>query len=208
MKKKKRKRTTLAKNKGSGKGTRTIRAYRKGRLRPQDEKFCRAVALEGQTAVQAYLDHIATKECKRPTAQHNACDTLRHPLIQERIERLREMDKRAIEEKLGFGREQLARFYVDALQTPVGDVDQDHPLCQEYTVTVGEHSTTTKLKMVGKLEAGKALAQMAGWVGGGGSGEGKAPQVTINLGAVFSPSPNSPPLTAVRVVDDSPRITA
>ena len=173
---------------------------RDGKLRPKDEKFCRAVAA-GSSGSQAYREHVSLGNCNNQTAQTAAYHLLQKPMIRERIEQLKERDKRTIEERLAFSRETLARFYMEALETPVGEVDQNHRLCQEYTVTEGERSTTTKIKMVGKLEAGKALAQMAGWIGNGNDG-GKAPQVTINLGAVFSPSPDSPKLTAVRIVEE------
>lgn len=61
----------------------------------------------------------------------------------------------------------LELFLSAAVCTPIGGIDENHPLCQEKTTSVTTHkdgSTTekTNLKSVSKLEAAKMLIRMKG----------------------------------------------
>lgn len=173
-----------------------MRARRNGKLRPKDEAFCQAVAA-GMSGTRAYREHIATTQCTTGTAQQAAYILLRRSDIGMRVAELRARDRRTIEEQLGFTRETLARYYVDAITTPIMEVDESHPLCQEQTTTENEHvrpdgatSTTrqVKIKMVGKMDAARELAKMARWMPQGNGNGGGVPQVVINLGALYSPA--------------------
>ncbi len=178
------------------------RARRNGRLRPKDEAFCQAI-VSGVSGTQAYRDHMAVGPVATTTAQTGGYLLLRNSYISNRIKELREADKRSVEEKLGFGREQATRYLVEAVTTPIGEIDQNHPLCQEMTTTMTEGSTTVKLKSVSKLDAMEKLAKMAGWYPSTGQGAQQAgPQVVINLGGMFSPAlGEGDSLKAIRTVE-------
>lgn len=180
----------------------TRERHRRGFLRPNDEQFLQDI-VGGMTGAESYRRNIATGQIVNQTAQSGAYLLLKKPLFQKRLDEIRESDKRLIEEKLGFGREQIIRYLIDGANTPVGDIDEHHPLCQEYTVTAGEEFSQTKVKMVSKMDCIDKLSKILGVMPQQGGSQG-LPQVVINLGAVFSPTPGSTPLTAIRVVDAPP----
>lgn len=178
------------------------RPRRNGELRPKDLLFCEAIAA-GMNGTQAYREHIAdNRQVKRTTAQVEAYKLLRNPKIALCITKLRERDKRAIEERLGFTKEQAMADLVGAWQTPIGEIDEWHPYCQEKTVTESENGTITKLKSVSKMEALEKLAKMAGWYPSNGNG-GAVQPITINIGAAFSGVSPATPQASITLEGES-----
>jgi hypothetical protein len=59
---------------------------------------------------------------------------------------------------------ELVGYLCRVLKTPVGSVDEMHELAQEVVRDeIADEVARTKIKMVGKMEAAKQLAQMLGW---------------------------------------------
>lgn len=59
------------------------------------------------------------------------------------------------------------------VRTPIGEINETHPLCQHFKVTTNEFGGSTEYKMPDKLAASKLDAQMAG--------ELNEPGATVNL---------------------------
>lgn len=91
--------------------------------------------------------------------------------VSSRVADLRMSFKEVLESKLGVKQETLARHLLSIIETPVGEVSQDSPLCQEYArsrkiVGKGEEAEeweTEKVKTPSKLDAIKELNKMAGY---------------------------------------------
>lgn len=61
-------------------------------------------------------------------------------------------------------RAEVVQFLADVLRTPIGEIDEKHPLAQEFQVDeIGEAATRTKVKMPAKMDAAKQLCTMMGW---------------------------------------------
>lgn len=171
---------------------------RNGKLRPKDEAFCQAIALQGLSGAAAYRAHIALGAVTQGTAQESASRLIRHPEIAARIRHIRASNELSIEERLGAGREQAVRYLVDAWQTPLSEIDETSPLAQSVKkrrLVAGDAGDeqgeweTEEVKSVSKLDALEKLAKMAGWYPSQqGGGVGALPAITINLGALYSPA--------------------
>lgn len=182
-----------------------ISTRRKGMMRPKDLEFCMAVGAQGMSAPAAYREHIAMGKVTTRTAQQEAWRLMQRPEFALKITEYREKDVRTIEEKLGFGREQIIRFLVEGATTPVGEVDENSPLAQEVKIRsgsteAGEWEEKT-VKMVGKLDCIEKLGKMLNLYPNSGGANGGIPQITINLGAIFSPPTEGAPLKAVRMAE-------
>ncbi len=63
----------------------------------------------------------------------------------------------------------MVQWLVDALKTPVGEIDQNHPLAQELTTDEvfvekkGSKVIKRRIKTVGKNECARLLCDMMGW---------------------------------------------
>lgn len=123
----------------------------------QHEEFAYAIA-SGKTGAQAYKDTVAVG-CTAKTAIEMASKLLRTPNIRARVAYLRKQLADYVSDRHGWDREKLASYLIEALETPVGEVDQQHRLAQEVAVT----QDGTKVKAFGKAEAAKQLAQLCGW---------------------------------------------
>lgn len=62
--------------------------------------------------------------------------------------------------KAGMERDDLVQYLVDVLKTPVGTIDANHVLCQEWSM---DPEGTIKVKMPAKLVAAGQLAAIMGW---------------------------------------------
>lgn len=123
----------------------------------QHEEFAYAIA-SGKTGAQAYKDTVA-RDCTAKTALEAASKLLRNPNVRARVAYLRKQLAEYVSDRHGWDREKLASYLIEALETPVGEVDQQHRLAQEVAVT----QDGTKVKTFGKAEAAKQLAQLCGW---------------------------------------------
>lgn len=151
---------------------------------PKHEAFAQAVAC-GDTPTAAYRKAYGAKDA---TCEQRGCRLAADIKVKSRIAELKERANDIAEKKADFGKEELIRYLVETLQTPVGDVDESHRLCQEHTVDVidtggqrgklkrgqadeGNEVATpeatvirTKVKMCGKIEAARLLAQVCGYL--------------------------------------------
>lgn len=123
-------------------------------LLPKHEAFAQAVA-DGCSATEAYRRCIAGPDCKTASCMSEGSQLLQLPEVAERVKMLRTNMRRVLEEKLGVKQETIARYLMEVLETPVGDVEEGHRLAQEQ----GKFG----MKMFSKAEAAKILNQMAGW---------------------------------------------
>lgn len=80
--------------------------------------------------------------------------------------------KRAVEELHLLAKEravmqvqEMLEYIANIVRTPIGEVDETSPLCQEYTVKETKNGTEKRYKMPGKLDAIKTAAQIVGTVG-------------------------------------------
>jgi len=72
--------------------------------------------------------------------------------------------RRELAEADQFEKWQLIEFLTRIITTPVGQVDENSDLAQEVTrMEIGENVVQTKIKIAGKLEAGKQLATLLNW---------------------------------------------
>jgi len=118
------------------------------------KKFVEGLLL-GKSQKQAYID--AGYKAKHPT---NASHTLaQKDFIQAEIEKR----MKPLKDKVDFTRIDMANYWIDILKTPIGEVDMNHRLCQEYNYTATEDVEKTQVKMPSKTEAGKALTALMGW---------------------------------------------
>ncbi len=125
---------------------------------PKWEKFAQDVA-NGATGVQAYRANIS-KDCTTKSAIERASQLLRDINVSSRVESLREKAKETLEAHLGWDKLKAMAYLVEVLETPVGEVDQNHRLAQE----IGFDSEgQMKIKLPSKADALKQLTAMVGW---------------------------------------------
>ena len=71
--------------------------------------------------------------------------------------------KKSIADKFEWDELDALRWALSVIQTPVGEVDQDHELCQEYQRTDGSETVTVRYKMPCKMAALEKIMRMKGW---------------------------------------------
>jgi len=138
-------------------------------ISPKHEKFCQGIAA-GQFACAAYLEHVSQGGTTK-TAMEAASRLLADCKIAARIAELQTSFAEVLEKKLGVKRETIARSLVEIIKTPVGEVDETSPLCQEYkrsrrVTGAGEDAAewqTEHVKTPSKIDAIDRLNKMAGW---------------------------------------------
>jgi hypothetical protein len=152
------------------------------------EAFAQAVS-DGMSGWAAYMAHVSKDgKCTKGTAEVAASRLLADGTkVAERVAELRRMANELAEQELRFGKLDLMKYLVETLQTPIGNIDEQHRQCQEYhvdSVEMGgkrgklkrgqapegnEEETPAsvilkqKYKMPGKIEAAKLLATLCGW---------------------------------------------
>lgn len=133
------------------------------------EAFAQAVA-NGSTGVQAYRSCISD-ECTTSSAIQAASRLLSDVNISSRVEALRNKANETLEKRLGWTKEKAMAYLVEALETPVGELDEKHRLANEVTrdeIMGGDAEDTAtitrvKIKGMSKADAMKQLAAMCGW---------------------------------------------
>lgn len=110
--------------------------------------------------MQAYRENVAEPGSKTNTCMTQASILLSDPKVSERVSELRKMAEEALERRLGWNKEKALTYLVEILETPIGEVDQDHRLAQE----IGYDSEgQMKIKLPSKSDAMKQLSAMTGW---------------------------------------------
>ncbi len=124
------------------------------------EEFALCMA-DGKSAAEAYrVTHPkvtnATAETNGPKMHRDTQVALRVKFLQKKVE-----DK--VTDEFAWDKVDTLKWCLEIAQTPIGKVDQDHPLCQEYSRTDGNDSTTVRYKMPAKLEAMEKIIKIRGW---------------------------------------------
>ena len=116
-------------------------------------RVCQLV-MTGMPAGRAY--ERAGYQSKGDAADVAASKLLRTPKVAAYLEELRA----AAKEKAGMERDDLVKYLVNVLKTPIGEIDANHVLCQEWSC---DAEGGMKVKMPAKLSAAKQLAEIMGW---------------------------------------------
>jgi hypothetical protein len=122
-------------------------------LNPRQLKFARLVA-GGSTQTAAYTEAYGHDGAGR------AAKLAARPAVAAEIERLQHLSEEACE----LDREDLIRYLVNVIRTPVGELHPDHPLTQELIELESKDTTRRRVKGVCKLGAAKLLCGILGWL--------------------------------------------
>ena len=126
---------------------------------PKWEAFAQDVA-KGTGPTAAYRKHVARGKCSDGTATTEGSKLAKNPDVALRISGLKGVISKKLGEKFDWDADKALTWLVSILETPVGSINENHPLCQE--VRRGMNGTT--IKMPGKIDAARLMAQMAGWL--------------------------------------------
>jgi len=118
----------------------------------RQRRFCEFV-MRGLAAGRAY--EAAGYEAKGDAADVQASKLLRNPKVAKYLDALR---GEAVE-VAGKDRDHMIARLWEILETPVGKINANHPLCQEFRADEGGMS----IKMPSKLGAAKQLCAVLGW---------------------------------------------
>jgi len=116
-------------------------------------RVCELV-VSGMPAGRAY--ERAGYSATGPAADVSASKLLRIPKVARYLEGLRAEAAKAA----GMERDDLVRYLVSVMKTPVGKLDANHELAQEWSM---DEAGGIKVKMPGKLVAAAQLAAIMGW---------------------------------------------
>lgn len=133
---------------------------------PKHELFCHQRA-KGVCADKAYVS-AGYKEDR-----HHAARLATNGHVIARVAEIQKASETATHLTIAEKRQ----FLADVLRTPLGDVDQTSPLCQEHSRTDGEMSSTIRFKMPCKLKAIQLDNDLA--VDGAEAGKNKAIEIVI-----------------------------
>ncbi len=134
-----------------------------GAVSEQQRRFCELLMIS-MPAGRAY--ERAGYVAKGDAADAAASRLLGNAKVAAYLERLRA----EAAEKAGMDRDGLVQYLVDVLKTPVGKIDANHVLCQEWAM---DEEGSLRVKMPAKLAAAKQLADIMGW--------NKPQEVKVNL---------------------------
>lgn len=126
------------------------------------ELFAQAIA-EGSSATAAYRSHVAEPNTRIEHCMSGASRLMADAKVESRVAELRREFAYVLENRFGVRRETLARFLVGVMVTPIGEVDENHPLCQEYMTAPNQHGISSRYKMPSNLDAVEKLIKLTGW---------------------------------------------
>lgn len=127
-------------------------------LTEKQKEFARCY-FECKNGTKAYMDSYGKgKTLKESTCATESSKLLKNPKVQAYIAELNEK----AESPLILTKQQRMIWLSQVVRTPLGKVDTDSDLCQEYYVTTGENSSTERIKMPSKLGAIAELNKMDG----------------------------------------------
>ncbi len=119
----------------------------------RQERFAELVAT-GVPAMRAYAEAGYSNRGKN--AQGNASALIENHGVKARIAEIRAKTSA----KLDLKREDLARHLMAVVMTPIGKLDANSPMVQEFVI---DREGRTRMKMIGKIEAARLLCDMMGW---------------------------------------------
>ena len=120
-------------------------------LNPRQEKFCQLFHESGKQG-ESYAGAFG---CNMISAAPNAWRLLRNDKIQARLDELRGEAR----EQCALDNAAMLDYAADVLMTPIGDIDEHSPLCEE--ISHNDHGK--KLKMFSKSSAFDKIARMCGY---------------------------------------------
>lgn len=115
------------------------------------EAFARNIGINGMSAAEAYRTgwpHVTKK-----TAEHEGPRLAKRDKVATRIAELKAEAAARAKEKDFLAVEEKRAFLAKIVRTPLGEVTKDSDLCQEWSLTDGERTTTERIKMPSKLDA-------------------------------------------------------
>lgn len=116
------------------------------------ERFCVEV-VAGAHYGDAYTK--AGFKAKPSVAAVNGSRLAKTKLVKARIAELKAKQS----DKSEMSRDELRRYLIEVLQTPVGEINIKHRLCQSYR----EGDDSLEVKMPDKLKAAAELIKLCGW---------------------------------------------
>lgn len=125
-------------------------------LTPKQEKFCLLYHQSGN-AIQSYIEAYGVKY---ETANRIAYRLLRNPAVQERLQEL--YDEAGEIAKVD--KSEIIERWLEVISTPIGEIDETHPLAQEVTYRFDKQGNETgkTVKMPSKADGFKELARLIG----------------------------------------------
>jgi phage terminase small subunit len=132
-------------------------------LNVRQEKFAQLVA-GGMPAIRAYVKAGYSSNGRNPEGSASRL-MLDNAGVAQRIAEL----KAGNEKRSEFTRDDMVQWLVDALKTPVGNIDETHHLAQEmvseeiFVEQKGGQILKRRIKTVGKNECARLLCDMMGW---------------------------------------------
>lgn len=131
------------------------------------EDFSEGIALEGLSYTQAYLKYVKDRDnCNDDNIFKHASRVGREGKVKARIAYLRKQLGESITERIGITADYLARHHMAIIETPIGEIDENHPLAQEWhREQAGSDEgpiIKTRVKMPAKDSSLKALADLIG----------------------------------------------
>lgn len=147
---------------------------------PDYERFAQGLA-DGMSAGKSYRKNVAERGTSMAICMVNASQLLAK--IRLRADFLKARVSQIAAEKYDFGKEKLVGYLIEVLETPIGELDESHPLTAEVTSewkggrqgqlmrgdapdgneNAEQPYEVVKVKGFGKAEAAKQLATLAGW---------------------------------------------
>jgi hypothetical protein len=131
-------------------------------LSPRREAFALQVA-GGKSAAAAY--RMVYPRAARKTAETAGPALARKYQVRIRIQEFREKVADIAVHQHGVTKQCLIRYLLEIVETPIGEVDENHRLCQRYTYRMGPRSSYRCCTMPSKLAALKQLAKLCGFDG-------------------------------------------
>lgn len=126
-------------------------------LTERQKAFARGV-FEGLSQREAYKKAYDCSTKKDKTVDELASRLARNAKVKEYLEEMnKEVEKSAVLTK-----KERMEWLSRVVRTPLSEVDTTSDLCQEYSVTTGENSSTERIKMPSKLGAIAELNKMDG----------------------------------------------
>jgi phage terminase small subunit len=123
-------------------------------LNPRQLLFARLVA-DGASQAAAYA-----RVYGRTSSKADASALANHPKVAAEITRR----QREAEARADMKRDDMVRYLVSILHTPVSELDDTHPLVQEINTTHRGDTDFLRIKALPKLQAARLLCQIMGWL--------------------------------------------
>src|SRR5690606_10892969 len=121
-------------------------------LNERQKEFAR-LYVETGNATQSYM---AAYGCSKKVAEGNAWRLLQHDGVKEVVDELRG----EVREMLKISRAELLDFLVEGIVTPVGEIDENHRLCQSVKST---DEGVVEVKMPNKIDLVREVNRMCGF---------------------------------------------